>query len=85
MRRVFLSLMLISAVMPIVCFADTKVKTLPVELAPLKGDILSQTTWDFSQQWITGDRSCTEACLYGDSLFVVIGKITRIKKRPEVF
>ena len=66
MNRLFL--ILLSVGIAIVCFADNQVRTLSVELSPLKGDIVGRTDWDFSQQWIAGDRAHTEISIYGDSL-----------------
>lgn len=41
---------------------------LPLALAPLQGNLLQMSTWDFSQQWIAGDKAKTTVCVYGDSL-----------------
>ena len=41
---------------------------LPMALAPLQGNLLQMSTWDFSQQWIAGDKAKTTICVYGDSL-----------------
>lgn len=41
---------------------------LPLALSPLKGNLLQMSAWDFSQQWIAGDKAKTTVCVYGDSL-----------------
>ena len=41
---------------------------LPVEVAPLKGDILNNACWDFSRQDLTEENAGTSVRVYGDSL-----------------
>ena len=48
--------------------AMTREIAMPIELSPLKGDILQARTWDFSQQWMSDDKARTLISVYGDSL-----------------
>ncbi|MDE5567371.1 MAG: hypothetical protein K2J12_02905 [Muribaculaceae bacterium] len=43
-------------------------RVLPTEVEPLRGDLLQNDSWDFSQQWMSSDRGKTVICTYGDSL-----------------
>ena len=56
------------AIMLSVLTSAAREVALPMELEPLKGDILEQRVWDFSRQWLKDDKAKTKVRLYGDSL-----------------
>lgn len=62
-KALFLLLLLFAALI-----LPAREMILPMALAPLQGDLLHMSIWDFSQQWIAGDKAKTTICVYGDSL-----------------
>ncbi|MBP3536319.1 MAG: hypothetical protein J6J93_02130 [Muribaculaceae bacterium] len=63
MKKLLLSIILTSAVI-----SPAREAVLPIAVAPLEGNLLGQSSWDFSNQWIVDDKARMSVCTYGDSL-----------------
>lgn len=59
---------IVTVIYSAVCSAQDLSRRLPTEVEALRGELLLNNRWDFSQQWLSSDRGQTLICNYGDSL-----------------